>query len=72
MTRSLVLFATLILSTPSFAEKRDINATEPSETIVLAAASEDMRSFFEPKTESDLNELATLGQEFEISLSQEN
>ncbi len=73
MLRTIALFAALILSAPLYAEQqRDVaNQVAAPDSMVLASAVDDMHSFFEPKTESDINALATLGQEFEASLSQE-
>ena len=72
MLQKLALYAAMMITIPAAAsEHRDVVNEAKPQPIELAAAAEDMRSFFEPKTESDVNALATLEQEFESSLSQE-
>lgn len=74
----IILIATLMTSTYVSAEDRAVaTVTEaPLYSDVpqyeVAAFEFSARSFFEPKTEADLNALASLGNELELSLAQED
>lgn len=72
MVQKLLINIMMTITIPAAAcEHREVsNAAEPK-AVELAASNEDLRSFFEPKTESDVNALVTLEQGFELSLTEE-
>ncbi|NJM10112.1 MAG: hypothetical protein HC883_04310 [Bdellovibrionaceae bacterium] len=70
MFNPLVLLATLIFSSSSFAcDNHEVANENPEPQIEIAAL--ESRSFFEPKTTADVNALATLDLELEKSLGME-
>jgi hypothetical protein len=72
MLHKLTLYAALMIAIPAAAnEAREVATEAQPQPIELATANPDMRSFFEPKTKSDVNALATLEQDLVSSLSQE-
>lgn len=72
MLQKIALYAALMIAIPAVAnEAREVATEVQPQAIELAAANPDMRSFFEPKTKSDVNALATLEQDLVSSLSQE-
>lgn len=64
MLRQFILTLALINSMPSLAsEHRDLaSQVAPKSITEMTEVSEDRRSFFEPKTEADVFEMATLSQ----------
>lgn len=71
MFRPVLLLAALMLSQMSVAEDRETKPEAAPAQYELANNSYDARSFFEPKTEADINAMATLDYDLEMSLDQE-
>jgi hypothetical protein len=72
MLQKIALYAAMMIAIPAVAsEVRDVATEAEPQAIELAAANPDMRSFFEPKTKSDVYALATLEQDLMSSLNQE-
>jgi hypothetical protein len=72
MLQKIALYAAMMIAIPAAAnEARDVAATEAEPQAIELAVTPDMRSFFEPKTKSDVNALATLEQDLMVSLHQE-
>jgi hypothetical protein len=72
MLQKIALCAAMMIAIPAVAsETRDVATEAEPAAIELAAANPDMRSFFEPKTTSDVNALAILEKDLMASLNQE-
>jgi hypothetical protein len=71
MLRKIALYAALMIAIPAAAEAREVATEAQPQARELAVANPDMRSFFEPKTKSDVNALATLEKDLMASLNQE-
>ena len=70
MFNPVLLMVTLILSSPAFAEEREV-ANENTDRYETVSDEFSSRSFFEPKTAADVNALATLDRDFKMSLDVE-
>jgi hypothetical protein len=72
MLQKIALYAAMMIAIPAAAsEARDVATAEAGPQAVELSATPDMRSFFEPKTKSDVNALATLEKDLMSSLTQE-
>lgn len=72
MLQTIAIYAAMMIAIPAAAsETRDVAAEAAPHAIEVSAANPDTRSFFEPKTKSDVNALATLEQDLMSSLNQE-
>ncbi len=67
----IILVSATISSTIALAEERAISSAEALKPFEIASYEYSARSFFEPKTEADVNALVSLDQDLERSLKQE-
>lgn len=72
MVQKLAMYIMMTVTIPAAAAcEHEMSSSAQPQPVELAASNQDLRSFFEPKTESDVNALITLEQGFELSLTEE-
>ena len=71
MVQKLALYIMMSVTIPAAACEHEVTSSADPKPVELAANNQDLRSFFEPKTESDVSALVTLEQGFELSLTEE-